>query len=60
MKPLQKAKGKLPLKDERYNTLRHHSSLGYRTPAQAYKESLEMREVSLVMTPEVPEGKCLD
>jgi transposase InsO family protein len=30
----------------RYNTIRRHSSLGYRTPAQAYKDSLEMREVA--------------
>lgn len=31
---------------ERYNTIRRHSGLGYRTPAQAYKESLEMKKVA--------------
>jgi transposase InsO family protein len=28
---------------ERYNTKRRHSSLGYRTPAQAYADSIDMR-----------------
>ena len=30
----------------RYNTKRHHSSLGYRTPAQAYEQSLKLKEVA--------------
>lgn len=30
----------------RYNTIRRHSSLGYRTPVQAYKESLTLKEVA--------------
>jgi len=30
----------------RYNTMRRHSSLGYRTPAQAYRDSLRLREVA--------------
>jgi putative transposase len=31
---------------ERYNTNRRHSSLGYRTPAQAYKDSIKMCKVA--------------
>ncbi len=31
---------------ERYNTKRHHSSLGYRTPAQAYEQSIRLKEVA--------------
>jgi transposase InsO family protein len=31
---------------EKYNTVRRHSSLGYRTPAQAYRESLWLKEVA--------------
>lgn len=30
----------------KYNTLRRHSSLGYRTPAQAYKELLKLKKVA--------------
>ncbi len=31
---------------ERYNTRRRHSSLGYRTPAQAYEEWMEQQKVA--------------
>jgi putative transposase len=31
---------------KRYNTIRRHSSLGYRTPAQAYKDSLKLQEAA--------------
>lgn len=30
----------------KYNTVRRHSSLGYRTPSQTYEESLRVREVA--------------
>jgi len=31
---------------DRYNTKRHHSSLGYRTPAQTYEQSMKLKEVA--------------
>ena len=31
---------------EKYNTKRRHSSLGYRTPAQAYKDSMDLQKVA--------------
>lgn len=31
---------------ERYNTKRRHKSLGYRTPAQAYRDSIKLQEVA--------------
>lgn len=31
---------------EQYNTRRRHQSLGYRTPAQAYKDSLKLKEAA--------------
>ena len=31
---------------EKYNTIRRHSSLGYKTPSQTYKASMKMREVA--------------
>jgi hypothetical protein len=30
----------------KHNALRHHSSLGYRTPAQIYEDSLKLKEVA--------------
>jgi hypothetical protein len=32
--------------ERKYKTLRHHSSLGYRTPAQVYEDSLNLKEVA--------------
>ncbi|OPY67175.1 MAG: IS2 transposase TnpB [Syntrophorhabdus sp. PtaU1.Bin002] len=31
---------------KKYNTKRRHSSLGYRTPVQAYKDSMKLQEVA--------------
>jgi putative transposase len=31
---------------DKYNTRRRHSSLGYRTPAQAYRDSMKLQEVA--------------
>jgi putative transposase len=31
---------------QRYNTKRRHKSLGYRTPTQAYRDSIKLQEVA--------------
>jgi len=31
---------------DKYNTRRRHSSLSYRTPAQAYRDSMKLQEVA--------------
>jgi len=43
---LAEAEGIIAAFVERYNTRRHHSSLGYRTPAQAYEKWIRLQEVA--------------